>query len=195
MNSSGSAHNKKQLPNAKLIIILSDFSGGAISCLTTFFLAVKVWQCEFSTRCYSLFFCQTWQACKTKHFYFYRWMVHFRTLVVTAMKWGTKIPVKNYPSLCVSKCKRKYLGRSRLRNWCFLRTLIICDVCEAGLVWLPASCESVGRTLLSQWGLSPLEMETFFLLHHTIKLQELQIKWKHSNRAYHLIDFIKLSIG
>lgn len=42
MNSSGSAHNKKQLPNAKLIIILSDFSGGGISCVTTSFLAVKL---------------------------------------------------------------------------------------------------------------------------------------------------------
>lgn len=43
VNSSDSALHtiKKQLPSAKLVIILSDFSGGGISCLTVSFLAKK----------------------------------------------------------------------------------------------------------------------------------------------------------
>lgn len=45
--------------------------------------------------------------------------------------------------------------------------------------------------LWERWQNTPVSARTltsingdFFLLHHTIKLQELQIKWKHSKRAY-----------
>jgi len=115
-------------------------------------------------------------------------MVHFSTLLATAMKCGTKTPVKNYPSVFPnvninsSKWIEKLMCPKNTNNLGCLWSWTSATTSQPRKCW--QNTPVMVKALASKWRIFPIT--SYY------KLQELQIKWKHSTRPYHLIYFYQI---